>query len=165
MSSMLQTQVTLPMIEAMNRAASRYARSALSQRIHTKAGVATAKFVVDKEAMMSGRDSLAATVSAANPAMLLQMKSLYARRRENLRNFLKALPGEHRAYERRSREQIAALIQSVLSLYRSNFSAVDAGYNAQRGDQESGGSGKHPAVAALEAIPTDGLLRDTADAS
>jgi hypothetical protein len=161
MVSLLQTQVTLAMVQALAGASTSFFRLALTQRMHMKAGVATAKFVVEKERLMTGKESLAATAAAANPAVVIQMKALYARRRTALRVFLKTLAAEHTAANERLRCPLVVLCRSLLSLHHSMFHAAEPTHHGWT----MGGAAPdtHPLMSALLPVPVERLLPETAN--
>ena len=166
MVSLLHTQVTLSMVEALVGASTTFYRCAVTQRTYVKSGVATAKFVVDKEPLMSGKESLANTPAGANPAVLAQMKVLYARKRSSLRSFLKQMPEEVASANARLREPLVVLCRNLLSLHRSIFHASDAAHHTtSRGSSHAEGSEEHPAMASLRSIRTDRLQAEVCDAT
>lgn len=92
--SVLQGQVTLPMAVALQVTVGETELHAMSIRQFLRSMIQRAKFVHDKEGLINGKEDIRESPAAGNPAIMAQIKEIYAKQRTTLRSQKQNFSGE-----------------------------------------------------------------------
>ncbi|CUG58031.1 Hypothetical protein, putative [Bodo saltans] len=124
--AVLQNQVAIPLATGLCGAAGEAEVHAMTRRQFLRSMIHYAKFVQDKEGLVTGKEDIRDTPAAANPAIMAKIKDVYAKRRTTLRSQKQQMNEELRRVDAMSRSSLLRVCTIVASLFHHVTDALDA---------------------------------------